>query len=395
MHQIPHFLEARAFGSPPRSSDCSEFLFSTSKRNYQEDGIFDNGELAMILDPSQFLCLKVENSADLEPENQDFHHNAAQFAGSSNFIETTHSMEEELCKMMTQELFIKQSQDNELMVDGFIDLVGKISSFYINKLQDGKQLEEHPPLQDQIEEFVASSISQSPKDSSLISKCSEEVLELKVNKNPLLRKTIKKMPKKQQRGWTLEDDKKLEVLVKQLDFDWENILKKFKKIANIDKKFLQNRYHAIKAKDKTSKQAFSKEEDLLIVKYHQLYKGNWDQISKFIPNRKAYLIKKRFYSDIRKNLSQLSKELLETERKGCENQEEIFHAEKEYSTDLTTDSRALSEVEEHSSGREDDENSRKQSKIEAIQVLSSRISALQSLYNQTRVELTELQKDCF
>jgi len=364
-----YFLEAQLFSSPLHSSECSDELFSPSKKLYSENQeemtISDNCEFPLTLDPCKLPWRNLDYPINFEMENDYLPPSflvPAQFSSipnDPNFIENPNVQQH-----YPGSTFNLKKQENTSVIDGFVNLVDQVSSFYINKLKDGN------------ESKSADFQVQNHKEDG--------------QKETILRRIIKKMPKKQTKDLNLKGDEKLTILAKKLEFDWKNILKKFKNKDDLPKKVSQRQEKTLK-RPKTSKQPFSKEEDLEIVKYHQIYKGNWDQISKFIPNRRAYLIKNRFYSHIRKNLSQLSKELkiMQTE----ENLNKKAHIEKDYSTDLT-DSLAFSEDEANlATGVVESEYLKNKSPSEAIEILSSRISLLTNLYNQTKVELVQLQKD--
>ncbi len=302
MYKNHYFLEAQLFSSPLRSSECSDYQFSPSKKQYSEDeedmALSDDFGFSRTLYPCELPWRKLDYPINFE---MDIPPDCfSQFHSDSNLIENPNVQQHH-----QNSTFVLKNQGSTSVIDGFANMVDQVSSFYINKLNDGKSDDDQ--------------------------------------KETILRKTIQKRP---------------------MDFDEKHQ-------DGLTKK---QQFKTLK-RTKPSKQPFSKEEDLEIVKYHQIYKGNWDQISKFIPNRKPYLLKNRFYSHIRKNLSQFTKEL--------ENLGKKASIEKDDSTDM-------SEVE---TGVVESDYLKSKSPSEAIEILSSKISFLTNLYNQTKVELIHLQKD--
>jgi hypothetical protein len=100
------------------------------------------------------------------------------------------------------------------------------------------------------------------------------------------------------RRWKRVEDIKIIEMVEVYGKNWKLMEKKMqgRTAESIKDRFLNK----LDPNLKTCK--FSQEEDELIIKLHNKYGTRWNEISKFFPNRNAYMIKNRFYSSIRNKI---------------------------------------------------------------------------------------------
>ena len=98
--------------------------------------------------------------------------------------------------------------------------------------------------------------------------------------------------------WKKEEDIKLLSLYEKYGKNWAAISKEMphrtgKQIRDRFLNSLDTRYN---------KRKFSKEEDKMILKYHEIYGNKWSEIAKKLKSRTGDMIKNRFYSSLKRKL---------------------------------------------------------------------------------------------
>jgi len=133
--------------------------------------------------------------------------------------------------------------------------------------------------------------------------------------------------------WKSKQDNLLLRHVKNLGCAWKKIAKLFN-LKSVTPKFLKERYQLLQTRmpKKVRKSRFTHREDLILVKYYQIFGCDWEAVSQFLPGRAPNVVKNRFYSYIKK------KKLLAS----------LIAEAKETSSDIEVDPLGINDVESES-----------------------------------------------
>jgi hypothetical protein len=95
--------------------------------------------------------------------------------------------------------------------------------------------------------------------------------------------------------WGRNDDIMLLGLVETYGENWQIIVEKMpgKTVEDIRQRF------TMKLDPKLKRSRFDKDEDDLILKLHEKYANNWNEIARYFPNRNAAMVKNRYYSHLK------------------------------------------------------------------------------------------------
>ena len=111
-------------------------------------------------------------------------------------------------------------------------------------------------------------------------------------------------------AWGKEEDSKLISLYEKYGQNWAAISKEMPQRTG---KQIRDRFlNSLDTRYKRGK--FSEEEDKMILKYHKIYGNHWAKIAKKIKTRTGDMIKNRFYSSLKKNITN-NKRFLQKKRK--------------------------------------------------------------------------------
>jgi len=229
---------------------------------------------------------------------------------------------------------LPQSEKEGSILNGFLDLVNKASSFWVkkfNKSEEQNTLQESPitdtenikemmkykPLQGvhylsedkflPLNEREELDLCMETQNLSLVSPDESSRGLSDKEENSMASTNLKKKSDRAHKSsfWNSKQDRLLLKYAFEMNSNWKKISKQFNH-PNITTKFLKDRYKAIKDSFPSRKTRFSHKEDQIIVKYYKQYGTNWDSIAKHLPDRTPSMIKNRFYSSIKK------KNLIET-----------------------------------------------------------------------------------
>jgi hypothetical protein len=121
--------------------------------------------------------------------------------------------------------------------------------------------------------------------------------------------------------WNESLDERLKEYAIRAKRDWKKVARKFVTKHQIlgTTNFYKTRYELLSGQKIIKRVGFTREEDLKIAELYVLHKTEWDEYTPFFETRNRTMIKNRFYSNIRDNLHQLLKELVETGKVEPEN----------------------------------------------------------------------------
>lgn len=127
-------------------------------------------------------------------------------------------------------------------------------------------------------------------------------------------------PEKIRKNWTLEEDNLLIELVTKYGQNWQLIANQMRSSNNSTRTGKQVRERFLNKLDpKISKNAFTEEEDRIILEEYQKIGKRWSEIAKKLNGRPENAVKNRFYSHIKRKIL---KEEEENEKNELENENE-------------------------------------------------------------------------
>jgi len=102
--------------------------------------------------------------------------------------------------------------------------------------------------------------------------------------------------------WSDSNDDLLCQLAQKCKNDWKRVARKLHELLNkkYNALFLKRRYKIVAEQKKRPPCKFTRQEDLLIIKYVKEFGKDWTKIACHLPNRTPVMIKNRYYSFIRK-----------------------------------------------------------------------------------------------
>jgi len=441
------------YDSPLYTSHFQEPIFSSHYRPYSEyQEIYDSYPLQheienITLDLYQIPLYNQTNLFSNSPQETEFFQNSN---FNSEFTRTTQSTS---CETEIQEQSNrfqnvggnKQLNPNSLnplrqnsnpIVNGFVNLVNQVSSFYIDKLSEkSSSISSKNVLEKGLKEitnnienrrelnlkdsksciFSTETINQNksvskrmPKESlnGKENECIEDE-ELKTN-SKITKKLIKKLPKKKEVRWEEKYNQNLLKFAKKYNYNWNKIANIFKNI-DVTPIFLREKYNSLINQESMVKsepsielikeminQDFQIENEDLIYKFESLTNKipsineqnlsteNTKTNDALLHKTQEEILDSYFNTDITKDFESpiFQKHLSSTSKSFNSSSEETFETFGGYGFPRKVEEDIL-----------EGETWEDKPPKEAIEILNGRISLLTSLYNQTRIELDKLQRE--